>query len=494
MPTFIMVSNALNRTLFLALVLLTSLGWPKSDGVPPGFATATLVDHKNMIYTLPRPGVQTLEDCYVDTYADDLVRDVGLMNKLGVTTVMCWNGWDFGRSHSVFLETLAKHNMTVGITFKPDLDGVMRKNLEKLSKILEESKVPLEFVYLDYPLTFDNADDFFRWVTQVRGWMLQLDNLDAPLFVRFFPEVTNPKTVQVLLQQWDEGSFDAWVVEAYSSTTMVDWLVTRMEGNSKKLFFSYGADTWNMLNNTADFDNQSPQLTTLVDLIQLGQYDAPIGTPALTPTSSSPETPSPSSGPTTGPTASPSPVASTPTSAAPTTPTTAKRAQLTRDLERAFARHSARSTMAGNLTVITVVGNVTQHLLSGAIQGFSDAWFLGQDSNYFQGGTNDVCPDKNPFLHTSCGGTDSYISYGDKYYSAEHMGIFRQYETIYYFRCVEPTAASLMIQKRWNPSLATAIPTTCTLSISIPAFYVFYIWGGGLGMAILALLASCCRS
>lgn len=472
--------------LLASLVLWASLEGHNLNGGLSGLASATLKDHKNMVYALPRPGVQNSEDCYVDTYADDLVRDLGLMHDLGVTTVMCWNGWDFGRSHAIFLDTIAKHNMTLGITFQPDLDGVMRKNLEKLSKLLAEHSVTLEFVYLYYPLDFDNADDFFRWVTQVKGWMLQLENLNSPLFVRFFPEVTNPKTVQVLLQQWDEGSFEAWVVEAYSSTTMVEWLVSRMEGNNKKLFFIYGADTWNMLNSTSDAENQAPQLSTLIDLIQLGQYDAPIGTPLAIPLAA-PTSDAPSAA---------EPLADEPT-ASPTAPTTTANHRMdVRDFDYAYVHgRLVRSLMAveTNKTVVTTVANLTVNLMSGAIQGFSDSWFLGQDSNYFQGGTDDVCPDKNPYLHTSCGGTDSDISYGDKYYSIEHLGIFDQYETIYYFRCIQPTNTSLMIQKRWNPTLSKPIALTCTLSISIPAFYVFYIWGGGLGAAIIALLASCCK-
>lgn len=465
-----------------SLVLWTSLEGHCNEHLS-GLATATLKDHKNLVYTLPRPGVQETEDCYGDTYADDLVRDVGLMHDLGVTTVMCWNGWDFGSSHAIFLDTLAKHNMTLGITFQPDLDGVMRKNLEKLSKLLSEHSVTLEFVYLYYPLDFDNADDFFRWVTQVKGWMLQLDNLNSPLLVRFFPEVTNPKTVQVLLQQWDEGSFDAWVVEAYSSTSMVEWLIDRMEDNTKKLFFIYGADTWTMLNSTSDYDNQPAQLATLIDLVQLGQYDAPIGTTVAVP----PSAPT-SEAPTAEPTESTEPTASP-------VPTSTKRRKDKKDHEYAYIHgHLVRSLLVvENRTTVMEVGNLTVNLMSGAIQGFADSWFLGQDSNYFQGGTDDVCPDKNPYLHTSCGGTDSDISYGDRYYSIEHFGIFDQYETIYYFRCIQPTNTTHMIQKRWNPSLSKPIALTCTLSISIPAFYVFYIWGGGLGIAVLALLASCCR-
>ena len=64
----------------------------------------------------------------------DIKRDLEKMNDMGVTTVMTWNGWNFGRSHSVLLSNLAKYGMSLGITFKPDLNGAMRKNLEKLQK------------------------------------------------------------------------------------------------------------------------------------------------------------------------------------------------------------------------------------------------------------------------------------------------------------------------------------------------------------------------
>lgn len=474
-------------SLLLTILLLEWIGGHNSGGRSVALVQATLKDHKNMVYTLPRPGVQTTEDCYTDTYADDLKRDLALMHDLSVTTVMGWNGWDFGRPHGIFLGELSKYNMTLGITFKPDLDGVMRKNLEKLSKLLEEHKVKLEFLYLDYPLDFDNAETFFRWVTQVRGWMLQLDNLNAPLFVRFFPEVTNPKTVQVLLQQWDEGSFDAWVVEAYSSTSMVSWL-NRMEGNTKKLFFVYGADTWTMLNSTSDFESQAPQLATLLNLIELGQYDAPLNLTVPPPVSENPDLEM-------------SPEDSVPLDEI--IPEDSRRSLLShsshhRELTYAYiGRHLIRTEFAepitSNLTTMVDVGDIAVRLLSGAIQGFSDIWFLGRGSNYFQGGALDVCPDRNPYLHTSCGGTDPFISYGDKYYSVEHLGIFRHYETVYYFRCIDPTEASLMLQKRWNPKLSKPIVSTCTLSISIPAFYVFYIWGGGFAAALLTLLASCCR-
>lgn len=504
---------ALNRFLlaiFINAMLLASMTWLEERI----FAAATLKDHKNVVYTLPRPGVRQDEDCYSDNYSDDFIRDLKLMNDLSVTTVMTWNGWDFGRPHGAFLSTLAKYNMTLGITFKPDLDGVMRKNLEKLSKTLSQYNVTLEFLFLDYPLDFDNAEDFFRWVIQVRGWMYQSANLYAPLFVRFFPTVSNPKTVQVLLQQWDEGAFDAWVVEAYSPHAMVTWLVDRMQGNSKKLFFVYGADSWTMKNGTVDNATQAPQLESLIDLVQFAKYDPEEGAPDTEPSApvegppqSTPTEESQPSSPTSGSRRSSAYLgrkryeytqythygAQAPDEPPSAPETSSPEGGGTPENAPPDSSSPSDSPSAPSASGDIPIANITARLLSGAIQGFADAWFLGSDENYFQGGALDVCPDKNPYLHTSCGGTDLYIAHGDKYYSVEHLGIFRQYETIYYFRCIDPTPASEMLQKKWNPGAKTPITTTCTLSISIPGFFVFYIWAAGLVTAAVALLASCCK-
>jgi hypothetical protein len=403
------------------MVLLLLLSMEGGKGV--NMVEATLADHKNMIYALPRPGVLKDDDCYTDIYADDIRRDLAMMKEMGVTTVMTWNGWNFGRSHSVLLTTMAKSGMSLGITFKPDLNGVMRKNLEKLQKALESSGVVLEFLYLDYPLDFDNAEEFFRWVIQVRSWMFQ-EGLTCPLLLRFFPMVSNPKTVQVLLQQWDEGAFDAWVVESYSTSNMVTWLSDRMENNQKQMFFLYGSDSWDMTNNNETLDTQEAQLEEMVNFIETGSFPS---------TNSSASPPS---------------------------------------------------------------SNITDRLLSGAIQGYSDSWFLGSDLNYFQGGAHDVCPDKNPYLHTSCGGNDLHISHGDEYFSIEHMGLLKHYETIYYFRCLEPTPASRMLSKRWSPDhdQSTLSAPKCSLSISIPAFYVFYMWAAGFAVSLLGLCIGCCQS
>jgi hypothetical protein len=382
-----------------------------------------------MIYTLPRPGVLDTDDCYTDNYSDDIRRDLSLMKEIGVTTLMTWNGWNFGRSHATLLSTMAKYEMTLGITFKPDLDGVMRKNLEKLKKTLDQYSVKLEFLYLDYPLDFDNAEEFFRWVIQVRSWMFQ-EGLDCPLFLRFFPQVSNPKTVQVLLQQWDEGDFTAWVVEAYSTQSMLNWLTNRMLNNKKRIFFLYGADTWTMNNSTQDLVTQEPQLNEMLSLIMNGDI---------------PDT-------------------------------------ITSEDVNATANYA----------------NATEHLLSGAIQGFADSWFLGNAESYFQGGSKDVCPDKNPYLHTSCGGNDPSIAYGDKYFSVEHMGVFKHYETIYYFRCIEPTPTSRLLQRLWNPSASANSlhldKPTCTLSVSVPSIYVFYMWAAGFVISVLGLLLGCCKA
>lgn len=411
----------------LVLILEMSIGSPNSVWK----VEATLTDHKNVIYTLPRPGVLKDEDCYSNLYADDIKRDLKMMHEMGVTTVVTWNGWNFGRSHSTLLTNLAKYGMSLGITFKPDLNGVMRKNLEKLQKALEEANgVSLEFLYLDYPLDFDNAEEFFRWVVQVRSWMYQ-EGLNCPLLLRFFPEVSNPKTVQVLLQQWDAGSFDAWVVEAYSTPSMVTWLADRMGDNKKRIFFLYGSDSWDLANNNETLDTQAEQLNEMVTFLETGG-------------------------------------------------------------------ESFDPDMEGlNGTVFS--GNISAHLLSGAIQGYSDTWFLGVDSNYFQGGAHDVCPDKNPYLHTSCGGNDLSITHGDPYFSVEHMGLFKHYETIYYFRCIDPAPAARLLAAKWRPDAGASLPPslsspTCSLSVSVPAIYVFYMWAAGFTVYLLAILIGCCNS
>ena len=411
----------LSRVLLLCLLGVGVVFWSDSRLNGGGlWVSASLSDHHTLIYTLPRPGVLSTEDCYTNLYADDLVRDLTLMSEIGVTTVMTWNGWDFARSHSVLLSTMAKYGMSLGITFKPDLNGVMRKSLQKLSKMLSAESVKLEFLYLDYPLDFDNAEQFFRWVIQVRSWMYQ-ENLGCPLLLRFFPQVSNPKTVQVLLQQWDEGDFSAWVVEAYSSASMKSWSEDRMIGNKKKIFFLYGSDSWDLANNNETLATQSAQLEELVQYVTTG----------------------------------------------------------------------------GSNSTSSTTNSTSNHLLSGAIQGYSDTWFLGVDANYFQGGANDVCPDKNPYLHTSCGGNDMSIEHGDAYYSVEHMGLMKHYETVYYFRCLQPTPAAQMLQALWNPTktsptLLTA--TSCSLSVSVPTVYVFYMWGAGLAVAILGLCTGYCKA
>ena len=368
---------------------------------------ARLSDHKNLFYTLPRPGVGQNEDCYTDMYSQDLKRDVKLIAQIGATTLMTYNPWNWGASHAVLLNEMARYKLSLGLTFKADVDGNMRRHLEKLKRALEESKVALEFVYLDYPLNVDNAEAFFRWVIQVRSWMKQFD-LDVPVLVRFFPEITNPQVVEYLLGQYDQGDFAAWVVEAYSTAAMDQW-EEAMASNSKQLFFRIGADSWDMVNKTTTLAPQADQLMTMVTRLSGGGSS----------------------------------------------------------------------------------GNVT---LSGAVLGFSDTWYLASEVVYFQGQNDDLCPDKNPWLRTSCGGYDHGIQFGDVYWAVEHMGIMKAYETIWYTRCVEATPASRALQAQWNPGAAGLPGTSCVFSNTVPHDYVLYLWAAGGFCAILGLLIGCCKS
>jgi hypothetical protein len=369
------------------------------------FTNAALADHKTVFYTLPRPGIGQKQDCYTDMYSQDLLRDLKLMHQMGVTTVMTYNPWSWGASHSVLLDKMAEYKMSLGLTFKADIKGNMRRNLEKLQKAVEDSKVKLEFVYLDYPLDFDNAEPFFRWVIQVRSWMKQFA-LDVPVLVRFFPEVTNTQTISYLLGQYDEGDFTAWVVEAYSTASMIQWETIQAK-NQKKLFFKYGADSWNMVNKTTELYPQAKQLMTMVDRLGSGSSNA---------------------------------------------------------------------------------------TLSGAVLGYSDTWYLGNEIVYFQGQNDDLCPDKNPYLRTSCGGYDPAIEYGDVYWAVEHMGVMKAYETIWYTRCVDTTPAARGLQTKWNPGAQPLPATTCVFSNTVPHDYVLYLWAAGGVAAIIGLMIGCCKS
>lgn len=135
-----------------------------------GIADATLKDGKNIAYSLPRPGVGHSDDCYLDMFADEIKRDIGAIKALGATTLFTKNPLDFGVTHDIFLSELVKNNISIGITFLPDEDGLARKNLENMQLQLTKYNVTLEVLFIDFPeMNFDNAEEFFRWASQVRG-------------------------------------------------------------------------------------------------------------------------------------------------------------------------------------------------------------------------------------------------------------------------------------------------------------------------------------
>lgn len=380
-----------------------------------GLNVCTLKDNHNIVYVLPRPGIRDYEDCYVNMYADDIIRDIEIIDSLGVTTVVTLNPWNFNTDHNVFLTSLNKYNISLGITFHADFEGIARRNLEKLKKQLIKFNVTLEFILLDYPLDFDNAEDFFKWTSQVKGWMLQQE-ISVPLIARFYPEVKDDITIDNLLQRWDSSDFDAWLVEHFSVAGVEDWLVEKMKCYQKKVFFYYGSDKWTTLTREVNYEDQSKQLEELVQF--------------------------------TGGTHPKSPIS-----------------------------------------------NYSQ-LLGSALLSYSDILYLGRRATYYLGGKGDICPDNNPYLQTSCGGVDQNILYGDTFYSIERMGIFDQYETIMYFRCIKPGLAAITLKNLWGnskkdgPSLDKDI---CVFSVSTPGMYILFLWAAGLVMALLGVIAGTCK-
>lgn len=375
----------------------------------------TLEDHQNIVYVLPRPGISSTEDCYVDMYADEIKRDIEIINSLGATTIVTLNPWDFDSDHKVFLSNLSKYNISLGITFHADFDGVARRNLEKLKKQVQKYNVKIEFILLDYPLDFDNAEDFFQWTSQVKGWMLQQE-IEVPLLARFYPEVSDSITIDNLLQRWDSGDFDAWLVEHFSIAAIEDWLVEKMKCQKKKVFFFYGSDKWESLKMEPNYEDQAKQLEELI-LFTGGNHP--------------------------------------------------------------------KSSMS----------NYSQ-LLGSALLSYSDIYYLGRGITYYHGGLGDICPDKNPYLQTSCGGVDRNILYGDTFYSVERMGLYDQYETIMYFRCVSPGLAAKTVKRLWGDGTGgpTVEQDTCVFSISTPGMYIFFLWAAGFVMAVLGVIAGACKS
>lgn len=310
---------------------------------------------------------------------------------------------------------MAKHNLSLGLAFKPDLDGIVRKNLAILKESVDAHNVTIEFIFLDYPLNFDNAEDFFIWTHQVKGWMSQ-QNITVPLLVRFFPEVNSDATINALLERWDTVNFDGWVIEKYSVEGMKDWLNVKLTGHEKKAFFLYGADKWNISDMVPDYESQASQLVDLVSFMIQQHVDSPLS-------------------------------------------------------------------------------NYSK-LLGGAIISYSDISYLGKAPTYYLGGKGDICPDKNPYLTTSCGGMDTGIKFGDKYYSVERMGIFDTIEKPTFIRCVGPTLAAKAIIKLWGGSEDNPIVNrnNCVLSFSLPGIYIYFLWAGGFILAIVGLILGCCRS
>jgi hypothetical protein len=379
-------------------------------------AGATLLDAKNIFYSLPRPGIHHSDDPYTTLFYSDFQRDLKLMNSMGVTTVVTYNEWKFGRSHHLFLETMHNYNMTLGLRFAPDTNGVLRRSIEQLKKLLVDANVTLEFLIFDYPLNFDNAASFFLWLRQVRTWMKSND-LKAPIFLSWFRNA-DASAIPGIAKQWDDQTgFDAWLVEAYSTTTMSTWANEYLTGQ-KGVFFLYGADSWNTTAAEEALDQQAAQLDVLMDWISNNRVS-----------------------------------------------------------------HS-------NGSYSGVVG--------GALQGYADSWYLGASETAYVGSGKDICPDRNPYIQSSCGVSDPNVVYGDNLVSVEHMGVMKDHETIWYTRCVEVTPASKLIQSRWN-STGVPIEDTCVFSLTLPGFYVIYLWAAGFAVVILGIVTSwlrscCCRN
>lgn len=378
-------------------------------------ATSTIDDHKNMVYVLPRPGVKYDEDCYLNMYADEINRDLDIIAEMGATTLLTVNQWDFNSGHDVLLTAMNRHNISLGISFKADLDGVARRNLEKLKVQLTKFDVNLEFVLLDYPLDFENAEDFFIWVVQVKGWMEQQE-IKAPILVKFFPEVSSDVTIENLLERWDSELFDAWVVDQYSISGMENWLTEKLKYFKKKAFFLYGADRWDTMKMLPNEEDQGKQLEELLLYV--------------------------------------------------------------------MQDHPKSS-----------VTNYTQ-LYGSALLSYSDIFYYARGAKYFQGGKGDICPDGNPYLQTSCGGVDDGILYGDSFYSIEYMGLFEHYETISYHRCVKPGTGAKVVKKIWKGKGKDSIISdeTCVLSLSVPGQHLYFVWAGGLVMAIFGVILGSCKS
>lgn len=379
-------------------------------------SNATLADGKNICYSLPRPGIVHNDDCYLDMFVDEIKRDLKIIHALGATTLFTINPTDFRHTHDVMLSELARYNISLGVTIQPDADGLTRKNLEYMQEQLTRHNVTIEVLFIDFPeLDFDNAEDFFKWASQVRGWMAQFF-IDCPLIIRFYPEVNNGATINALIERWDTGHFDGWGVEQYSVNGIGEWLNKILTGREKKAFFFYGSDKWDLHNKTVDYEGQVGQLE------ELHSY-------------------------------------------------------LTRS-------HTNSS--------ITDYSN----LLGYSLMTYSDVHHLGRAKKYFQGGKGDICPDKNPYIQSSCGGIDPNIAFGDQFFSVERMGIFDQYETLQFQRCVSPTPGAKAMLKFWSNKDNDPVidKDTCVFSISIPGMYIYYLWGTGLAFAILGLVLGLCAA
>lgn len=125
-------------------------------------------------------------------------------------------------------------------------------------------------------------------------------------------------------------------------------------------------------------------------------------------------------------------------------------------------------------------------LLGVVLIGYVDEYFLGSEAQNYQGTPEDICPDNNPYLQTTCGVRDPSVAYGDAIVSVEHLGIFATTETLILTRCVIPKKAVSTLRKLWkNTTDEFSASEFCCFSISVYPLELIWITLSFIGVAIL---------
>jgi hypothetical protein len=127
-------------------------------------------------------------------------------------------------------------------------------------------------------------------------------------------------------------------------------------------------------------------------------------------------------------------------------------------------------------------------LLGVALNGYVDSFFLGSESQNYQGAPTDICPDNNPYLQTTCGVRDAFVTHGDAIVSVEHLGIFSSTETLLLTRCVIPKKAVATLRRLWrNTTDEFSAAEYCCFSISVYPLELIWVT---LSFVVAAILVS----